>query len=145
MRRSGRGWGITALVMLIAGSLMTAGGVLVPRLLYRAAPYSGAAMEPTYTKGDLLLFRKDAADVRRGDVVLVMVGPMDGGEGPGGPVVERVVAVGGDTIAYEPGASRLTLGGRPLDEPYVKDGDSTAGAAGPFSVTVPQGARLPAR
>ncbi|MFG2666600.1 S26 family signal peptidase [Streptomyces sp. NPDC048387] len=42
-------------------------------------------------------------------------------------------------LAYEPGASRLTLGGRPLDEPYVKDGDSTAGAAGPFSVTVPQG------
>ncbi|WP_371681420.1 S26 family signal peptidase [Streptomyces sp. NBC_01276] len=41
--------------------------------------------------------------------------------------------------AYEPGASRLALGGRPLDEPYVKDGDPTAGSAGPFSVTVPQG------
>ncbi|WP_187344251.1 MULTISPECIES: signal peptidase I [Streptomyces] len=125
--------------MLTAGLLMAGGGALAPRLLYRAVSYSASAMEPTYAKGDLLLFRKDPAEVRRGDVVLVTVGPMDGGEGPGGPVVERVVAVGGDTIAYEPGASRLTLGGRPLDEPYVKDGAPTAGSAGPFSVSVPQG------
>ncbi|MFF2197642.1 S26 family signal peptidase, partial [Streptomyces sp. NPDC058157] len=111
VRRPGRGLGIAALVMLMAGLLMVSGGALVPRLLYRGAMYSAAAMEPTYTRGDLLLFRKDAGEVRRGDVVLVAFGPMDGGEDPGGPVVERVVAVGGDTIAYEPGASRLTLNG----------------------------------
>ncbi|MFD5417234.1 signal peptidase I [Streptomyces sp. NPDC127069] len=139
MRRPGRGLGIAALAVLMAGLLMAAGGALVPRLLYRAASYSGSAMAPTYTKGDLVLFRKDPAEVRRGDVVLVTVGAMDGGEDPGGPVVERVVAVGGDTIAYEPGASRLMLNGRPLDEPYVKDGEPTAGSPGPFSVTVPQG------
>ncbi|MFF4364941.1 signal peptidase I [Streptomyces sp. NPDC001594] len=131
--------GITALVLLMAGLLMVAGGALVPRLLYRAATYAASAMEPTYARGDLLLFRKDPGEVRRGDVVLVTVGPVDGEEDPGGPVVERVVAVGGDTIAYEQGASRLTLNGRPLDEPYVKDADPTAGTAGPFSVTVPPG------
>ncbi|MFJ8209161.1 signal peptidase I [Streptomyces sp. NPDC096033] len=138
MRRPGRGLGIAALAVLMAGLLMAAGGALVPRLLYRAASYPSSAMAPTYTKGDVVLFRKDPAEVRRGDVVLVTVGAMDGGEDPGGPVVERVVAVGGDTIAYEPGASRLVLNGRPLDEPYVS-GDPTAGSPGPFSVTVPQG------
>ncbi|MER6218937.1 signal peptidase I [Streptomyces sp. NPDC001674] len=118
---------------------MVAGGGLAPRMLYRAATYSASAMEPTYSRGDLLLFRKGPAEVRRGDVVLVTMGPMDGGEDPGGPVVERAVAVGGDTIAYTPGASRLTLGGQPLEEPYVKDGEPTVGSPGPFSVTVPQG------
>ncbi|MFH7596743.1 signal peptidase I [Streptomyces racemochromogenes] len=124
---------------LTAGVPMAAGGALAPRLLYRAASYSGAAMAPTYARGDLLLFRQDPAGVRRGDVVLVAAGAWDDGEDPGGPVVERVVAVGGDTIACQPGAARLTLNGEPLDEPYVKDGAPTAGSHEPFSVTVPQG------
>ncbi|WP_395510299.1 S26 family signal peptidase [Streptomyces racemochromogenes] len=66
-------------------------------MLCRGATYSASAMEPTRSEGDLLLFRKGPAEVRRGDVVLVTTGPMDGGADPRRPVVERAVAVGGDT------------------------------------------------
>ncbi len=58
---------------------------------------------------------------------------------PGGLFVERVVAVGGDRIAYTPGDRTLTLNGKPLDEPYVLNGDPVAGSPGAFSVSVPEG------
>ncbi|MER7342099.1 signal peptidase I [Streptomyces sp. NPDC000075] len=123
----------------MAGFLMLAGGVLAPRLLYRGVLNTGSAMEPGYAQGARMLFRKDPDEVRRGDVVLVTVKAWDDGEPLEGLLVKRVVAVGGDTIAYERGAPRLTLGGKPLDEPYVKDGAPTAGTSDAFSVSVPRG------
>ncbi|WP_079407496.1 signal peptidase I [Streptomyces sp. 3211] len=53
--------------------------------------------------------------------------------------VERVIAVGGDRIAYIPGERKLTLNGKPLDEPYVLNGDAVAGTPGAFDVKVPEG------
>ncbi|MET9601496.1 signal peptidase I [Streptomyces sp. NPDC006459] len=53
--------------------------------------------------------------------------------------VERVIAVGGDRIAYIPGDRKPTLNGKPLDEPYVLNGDPVAWTPGAFDVKVPEG------
>ncbi|ARE72839.1 signal peptidase I [Streptomyces sp. Sge12] len=53
--------------------------------------------------------------------------------------VERVIAVGGDRIAHIPGDRKLTLNGKPLDEPYVLNGDPVAWTPGALDVKVPEG------
>ncbi|WP_051779014.1 S26 family signal peptidase [Streptomyces sp. NRRL S-241] len=53
--------------------------------------------------------------------------------------MERVIAVGGDRIAYIPGDRKPTLNGKPLDEPYVLNGDPVAWTPGAFDVKVPEG------
>ena len=73
------------------------------------------SMTPTVASGDhLLLDKRHPADVAVGDVVVVH-DPLD----PGGLIVKRVVAVGGDSIGFEDGI--LVRNGRPVTEPYTGD------------------------
>lgn len=82
-----------------------------------------------------MVFNLLVTGVDRGDVVLFDAAAW--GEDHLG--VERVVAVGGDRVAYTPGDRTLTLNGRPLDEPYVMNGDPVAGTPAAFHVEVPEG------
>ncbi len=94
-------------------------------------------MRPTYAAGDQVMYRKSPDPVRRGDIVVFRTPAWDVGGRPT-LFVSRVVAVGGDTIAFARGDRALTLNGAPLSEPYVNQGDPVAGT-NPFSVTVPEG------
>ncbi|MFJ5833402.1 signal peptidase I [Streptomyces sp. NPDC093089] len=101
---------------------------------YTSAVVGGEAMEPTYPRGDRVFFeRVDASEVRRGDVVL------HGTEGApdGRPLLRRVIGTGGDHVSQIPGGP-VTVNGRPLTEPYVKDGDPS-GTAPAYDVVVPEG------
>ncbi|MFJ7779622.1 signal peptidase I [Streptomyces yangpuensis] len=82
-----------------------------------------------------MVFNLMATGVDRGDVGLFDAAAW----GERHLSVERVIAVGGDRIAYTPGERTLTLNGRPLDDPYVLNGDPVAGSPGAFDVTVPAG------
>jgi len=82
----------------------------------------GVSMEPTVKAGQVVTARTvtGAYEPRRGDVVLF--------RSPGGlwgdrkaPLLKRVVAVGGETIACCDTAGKVTVDGRPLDEPYVAE------------------------
>lgn len=69
-------------------------------------------MEPTLSSGDHVIVDKRAYShqaPRPGDVVVV--------EGPGGRMIKRVAAVGGDAVGIEDGV--LVVNGRPVDEPMV--------------------------
>ncbi|OKI94667.1 signal peptidase I [Streptomyces sp. CB02058] len=91
-------------------------------------------MEPTYSIGErVLLERAGADDVRRGDVVLYR----EPERYQGLAVLSRVIGVGGDRVAQEPGAP-VTVNGKPLTETYVKDGDPS-GMPVRYDVEVPEG------
>ncbi|MFD3695529.1 signal peptidase I [Streptomyces sp. NPDC058646] len=136
--RPGRRRGIWAVVLLALGTLAWGGslgyGVAAPPpqgldMLMMA----GDSMRPTYGPGERVWFlRGPVQDVRRGDVVWVRVPWL-----PGEPVLERVVAVGGDRISYARDEPSLRLNGEPLDEPYLKD--PAVPAVVDFDVTVPDG------
>lgn len=82
----------------------------------------GVSMEPTVRAGQVITARTVTGtyEPRRGDVVLF--------RSPGGlwgdgkvPLLKRVIAVSGETIACCDTAGKVTVNGKPLDEPYVAE------------------------
>jgi signal peptidase I len=82
----------------------------------------GVSMEPTVRAGQVITARTVTGtyEPRRGDVVLFR--PSGGRWGDRKvPLLKRVVAVGGETIACCDTAGKVTIDGKPLDEPYVAE------------------------
>ncbi|WP_306963156.1 signal peptidase I [Streptomyces afghaniensis] len=116
------------------GLLLLAGAIALLMTHYRGVTVSGRAMEPTYSVGEQVYLRRiHPGEVRRGDVVLYQMPDRH----QGAVVLRRVIGLGGDRVAARPGA-QVTVNGKPLAEPYVKDGDPSAGSP-PYDVVVPQG------
>jgi signal peptidase I len=141
--------------------------VLLVVLLVRAllvTPYSipSRSMEPTLQVGDRILVDRmvDAAELRRGDIIVfdasAAFGPGTRGDGlldrlgdvlgglvGGGPgldhlvVVKRVIGLPGDHVACCDPDGRLVVNELATDEPYLYPGD--AAATHPFDVIVPPG------
>ncbi|GCB48806.1 signal peptidase I [Streptomyces sp. NL15-2K] len=107
---------------------------------YLRATVPSDSMSPTYAVGDGIVAERVGGDeVRRGDVVLYSA--------PeryrfAESVMQRVVGVGGDRVVCCASAGstreRITVNGKPLHEPYVKDGIAD-GLHRPYDVTVPEG------
>ncbi|MFI1167209.1 signal peptidase I [Streptomyces sp. NPDC020801] len=128
-----------ALVVGLAGLLLGLGAFVYGKEAYGGAVVRSSSMSPTYEPGDRVFFeRVDGTQVRRGDVVMFSAPDR---YALGTDVMERVVAVGGDHVVCctdEGTRARITVNGRPLQEPYVKDGDAD-GAHKAYDVRVPQG------
>lgn len=135
----GRGLGIAAWVLGLVGLTLGVGGFVHGREAYGASIVRSSSMAPTYEPGDRIAFeRVDGNAVRRGDVVLFSAPERYQFDAY---VIERVVGVGGDHVVCctgEGAKARLVVNGRPLAEPYVKDGDAD-GAHKAYDVTVPAG------
>ncbi|GGZ47396.1 signal peptidase I [Streptomyces inusitatus] len=118
------------------GSLLFLGGFGWGAVIYQPYTIPTESMHPTLSAGDRVLAQRvDGDQVRRGDVV-VFRDPSWGG----GPMVKRVVGVGGDRIACCGGGGRLTVNDKPVDEPYLAGDPSEPGSVPPaFTVTVPEG------
>ncbi|MFI9117904.1 signal peptidase I [Streptomyces bikiniensis] len=117
------------------GCALFLGGFVWGALVYRPYTVPTDSMTPTLdVNSRVLAERIDGAEVKRGDVV-VFKDPLWGSS----PMVKRVVAVGGDTVACCDGNGRLTVDGRAVDEPYVGPGLNGRKTASDqdFSVTVP--------
>ncbi|MFD7631766.1 signal peptidase I [Streptomyces sp. NPDC059851] len=139
-RGPGRGLGIWARVLLAVGTVMVAApaawALAVDQQAVRGYSVPSESMYPAYRPGDIAYFELGGAGelgVRRGDVVLFDAP----GWRLGGPGIKRVVALGGDRIAYRTGDAALQLNGEPLEEPYLKDRRLPAAVS--FEVTVPEG------
>ncbi|SNX61642.1 signal peptidase I [Streptomyces sp. TLI_55] len=140
MSGKGRGLGIAAIVVGLVGLLLALGGVGYTRHAFGAATVSSESMTPTYGPGDRVMYeRVDASEVRRGDVVMLSAPDRYHSDGL---VMQRVIGVGGDRVKCctgdGPGA-RITVNGKPLEEPYLKDGDVYGGFPMPYDVRVPEG------
>ncbi|MFJ5939057.1 signal peptidase I [Streptomyces sp. NPDC093071] len=118
------------------GCALFLGGFVWGALLYRPYTVPTDSMTPTLdVNSRVLAERVDGAEVKRGDVV-VFNDPLWGSS----PMVKRVVAVGGDTVACCDGEGRLTVDGKAVDEPYLGTGMNGRKVASDkeFSVTVPE-------
>ncbi|MER5308979.1 signal peptidase I [Streptomyces sp. NPDC002773] len=119
------------------GCVLFLGGFVWGALLYQPYSVPTDSMTPTIDAGSKILAQRiDGGEVRRGDVV-VFTDPLWGNS----PMVKRVAAVGGDTVACCDRDGRLTVGGTPVHEPYLRPGPGgrTVASGQEFSVTVPAG------
>lgn len=132
-RRAVGRWTGVAWVLAPLGLTLLVGTIVYTLANYRMATVMGGSMSPTYRQGDrLFIERIDASEIRRGDVLLI-----DAPEHTRlGPLLRRVIGVGGDHVAGE--GNRVSVNGRPVDEPYVTDGADNL-TVRPYEVTVPEG------
>ncbi|MGW1158538.1 signal peptidase I [Streptomyces sp. NPDC002519] len=133
----GRGLALAAWVTLPLGLILLVGSLLYVRSAYTGVTVRGASMEPTYRIGEqLVVQRLQGDDIHRGDVVLFATP----GRYSGAAVLKRVIGVGGDHVVCcgTGTAERVTVNGRPLQEPYVKDGIAD-GVHQSYDVKVPEG------
>ncbi|MEU2074000.1 signal peptidase I [Streptomyces sp. NPDC013489] len=117
------------------GCVLFLGGLVWGALLYQPYSVPTDSMTPTLDVGSKILAQRvDGTEVRRGDVV-VFTDPLWGNT----PMVKRVAAVGGDTVACCDRDGRLTVNGEPVEEPYLRPGPGgrIIASGTEFSVTVP--------
>ncbi|GAA2968070.1 signal peptidase I [Streptomyces enissocaesilis] len=115
------------------GCVLFLGGFAWGAVQYKPYTVPTDSMAPSIKAGDRVLAQRiGGGEVRRGDVV-VFTAPVWGDL----PMVKRVVGVGGDKIACCGEDGRLTLNGKPLDEPYLRDGEPAS--ITPFTAEVPEG------
>lgn len=131
--RSGRlGRTVSGLAVAL-GCALFLGGFGWAAVAYRPYTVPTDSMRPTVNPGDKVLARKiSRADVHRGDVVVfkdALWGDL--------PMVKRVVGIGGDTVACCDQKGRMTVDGKPVDEPYLRG--SGPASLTPFSTKVPAG------
>ncbi|MFE9441378.1 signal peptidase I [Streptomyces sp. NPDC006602] len=116
------------------GLVLFLGGFAWGAVVYRPYTVPTGSMTPTIAAGDRVLAQRvDGGEIRRGDVVVFT----DRNWVSNAPVVKRVVAIGGDTVACC-SEGKLTVNGKQIDEPYLPEG-STAEITGFPTVTVPEG------
>ncbi|MET8634592.1 signal peptidase I [Streptomyces sp. NPDC004096] len=115
------------------GCVLFLGGFVWGAFVYRPYTVPTDSMTPTIKAGDRVLAQRvDSADITRGDVVVFKQkswGNM--------PIVKRVVAVGGDTIACCT-EGRLTVNGKRIQESYLGKGRPAELKTIP-TITVPKG------
>ncbi|WP_055493488.1 signal peptidase I [Streptomyces sp. TP-A0356] len=99
------------------GCVLFLGGFVWGAIVYRPYTVPTESMSPTIVAGDRVLAQRvDAADIRRGDVVVFRQQTWGGM-----PMVKRVVAVGGDTVSCCTDG-KLTVNGRQIQESYLAKG-----------------------
>ncbi|MFB6628900.1 signal peptidase I [Streptomyces sp. NPDC056362] len=124
-------------VAVAVGCVLFLGGFVWGAVLYQPYTVPTDSMTPTLAVGSKILAQRiDGDEVRRGDVVV-----FDDPLWNSGPMVKRVAAVGGDTVACCDRDGRLTVNGKPVDEPYLRPsiGGRIIASGQDFSVTVPEG------
>lgn len=100
-------------------SAVLVGLVLVCTLLGRVIGVVGSSMVPTLHDGDLLLLRSIGYTPRQGDVVVLRKPGFPTPPQETSPIVKRVIAVGGQHVRVDYGASTVYVDDVPLDEPYI--------------------------
>jgi len=139
MAGRGRGLGVAALVVGVLGLVLAVGAFGYGRHAYGGGTVSSRSMEPAYEPGDRIVWeRMDGSQVRRGDVVMFS---MPDRYGTSAVVMQRVIGVGGDRVACctrVGSEERVTVNGKPVEEPYVSRGDAD-GAHHSYDVKVEPG------
>lgn len=107
--------------------------VLVFTFVVRVAAVNGISMENTLQPGDRLLLQSVGYTPQRGDVVVT-----DDLIDYGKPLVKRVIAVGGDVVDIDFQTGEVTVNGKTLEEPYIRE-LTLLDEGQTFPLTVPQG------
>jgi len=91
--------------------------ILVFTFVGRIIGVDGSSMYPTLHHGDMLLLQSVGYEPKQGDVVVLTKAFRD----VDGPIVKRVIAVGGQTVDIDYDAGTVAVDGQVLDEPYIHE------------------------
>ncbi|MGP4045313.1 signal peptidase I [Streptomyces sp. 2A115] len=117
------------------GCVLFLGGFAWGAIVYQPYTVPTDSMSPTIAAGDRVLAERiDGGAVERGDVVVFKQASWGDL-----PMVKRVVAVGGDTVACCTDG-KLTVNGKKIEEPYLPEG--AAAEAGTIPAVKVPGNRL---
>jgi signal peptidase I len=109
-------------IAIVVGALAVA--LLVKTFLIQAFYIPSGSMLPTLHLGDRVLVNKLDDEPSRGELVVFERPPGTPDDGIK-DLIKRVVALGGQTVEARNGL--VYVDGKPLDEPYVKNGGPTDG------------------
>lgn len=148
-------------IVTVVGSALIL-SILVRTFLIQAFYVPSESMESTFLKNDRIIVSKISTKmtgVHRGDVIVFhdpgswlgmgFPDPYDTKIGrvlqfvgivpsnTGNDLVKRVIGVGNDTVECCSADGRIIVNGKPIDEKYIKDGQSTDQVT--FKVLVPSG------
>lgn len=107
--------------------------VVVFTFFFRLIAVDGTSMLPTLQDHDMMIVSDLGYNPERGDVIVVNKETFSIG-----PIVKRVIAVGGDTVDINFASGEVFVNGEVLDEPYIKEPTYTAEGT-EFPLTVPEG------
>ncbi|MFD0355019.1 signal peptidase I [Streptomyces sp. NPDC127110] len=138
-RMAGRSLRRAAVVTISAGTAGLLLGLLHSFIGYGYAHTSmmfDDSMEPSLRRGEVFYAEAvTGSAVRHGDVVVF---DPSFPNTDGNTIVARVVALGGETLAYKAGDGHVTLDGKALQESYT-DHAVVSGGSDDFQVQVPEG------
>ena len=109
--------------------------ILVFTFVGRIIGVDGSSMYPTLHHGDMLLLQSVGYEPKQGDVVVLTKAFRD----VDGPIVKRVIAVGGQTVDIDYQTGAVYVDGEALDEPYLNEPMEEPWYEDLTSVTVPEG------
>ena len=109
--------------------------VLLLSFLTPTARVVGESMRETLQDGDVLLLVRPwiAGEIEYGDIVVVREESFSSE-----PIIKRVIATGGETVEIDFETGLVTVDGRILAEPYIRD-LTTLAEGTEFPYTVPEG------
>ena len=107
--------------------------VVVFTFFFRLIAVDGTSMLPTLQDHDMMIVSGLGYTPERGDVIVVNKETFDLG-----PIVKRVIAVGGDTVDINFATGDVMVNGEVLNEPYLNEPTYTAEGT-EFPLTVPEG------
>lgn len=107
--------------------------ILIFTFVARLTGVAGHSMVPTLSNNDIMVVSDLGYTPARGDVVVVNKTAFEMG-----PIVKRVIAVGGDTVDINFATGDVTVNGQVLDEPYINERTETDEGT-QFPLTVPEG------
>ena len=114
--------------------------VIIFSLVFRIATISGPSMQNTLYSGERVIITNFAYEPKQGDIVVVSrniensVEDLDGE----GPIIKRVIAVGGQTVDIDFESGKVFVDGKDLKEDYISTPTNNQYEVS-FPVYVPEG------
>lgn len=109
--------------------------ILLFTFVGRIIGVDGSSMYPTLHHGDMLLLQSVGYEPKQGDVVVLTKAFRD----VDGPIVKRVIAVGGQTVEIDYAAGTVAVDGTVLTEDYILEPMVQRSWQSVTTLTVPEG------
>ena len=110
--------------------------VILFTFVFRVVSVSGPSMNPTLTSGDRVILNSLFYKPSNGDIVVITQPNSHDNE----PLIKRVIAVEGQTIAIDAEKDTVTVDGVVLTENYILEEElQRAGDAFEYPITIPKG------
>ncbi|MBQ8525681.1 MAG: signal peptidase I [Clostridia bacterium] len=119
-------WGVSIVVAVLIA-------LIIRTYVFTLVKVDGPSMNPTLNHGDTLYTNRFFYTPRNGDIIIFR--PPNS---PKTPYVKRVIATAGQTVVVDGQSHTVTVDGKVLNEPYIKEPLLSAGNM-EYPCTVPEG------